>query len=145
MRKLEDLLADLNQSAMEIPLANKAALTFVGQAIENQVKDMIGTKQSFWADLKPSTIDRKRRAGWGRGGDPASPLWATGEYQRSVEWRLTGSNAVRISSDLDFVQYLEYGSSRMPPRPVFLPATKIVLRNFLGTNRLNQFYFRELR
>src|SRR6185437_13332492 len=135
MRKLEDLLADLQREAAMIPTNNQSALMLAGQMIENKVKDMIGTKQIFWQDLSQSTIDRKRRKGWGRGGDPASPLWETGEYDRSIEYKLVGNNTVRVTSDLDYVQYLEEGTSKMPPRPVFKPAAKIVLKNFLGTNR----------
>jgi hypothetical protein len=105
---------------------------------------MIGTKQLFWADLQQSTIERKKRSNWGKGGDPSSPLWATGEYHDSIQFRISGHNKVRIFSELDFVQYLEVGTAKMSPRPVFKPAAKLVLKDFYNQNKLTNFYLRSL-
>lgn len=122
-----------------------AALSVIGFEVKEQVQDMIGTKQIFWKDLMPDTIDRKRRSGGGKGGDPSSPLWDTGDFQKSVEYQLVGKKKVQIFSEADSARYTEYGTANMPPRPVFKPAARIVLKRFLQANRLQKFYLRGLR
>lgn len=145
MRKLSDLISDIRSEIREIPLTNKVVLNLLGEAVQEQVQSMIGTKQIFWQDLKPSTIDRKSRSGGGKGGDPSTPLYDTGEFQRSIEYKVMNKNTVRISSDSKSAEYTEYGTAQMPPRPVFKPAAMIVLEKFLGGNQISKFYLTSLR
>jgi len=145
MRKLSDLIRDLKQEQRRIPMQNAAALTVLGFEIQEKVVEMIGTKQSFWADLKPATIEWKTRKHLGKDNDPSSPLYGTGDFARSIEYKLIGKNKVRIFSDDPTAQYHEFGTSTQPPRPVFLLAAKLVLRDFLGKGKLQNFYLKSLR
>ena len=145
MRPLADLIADFRAAARSVPADTLATLVELGEAVEHQAKDMIGTHQPIWAPLQPETVDKKRRKGWGRDGDPSSPLYATGEFQRSVKSEITGPFSVLIYSDDPAAQYHEYGTAHQPPRPVFLPAAKVVLRRFWVGNQISKLYLRQLR
>lgn len=145
MRKLSDLISDIKRERNSIPMQNAAALTVMGFEVQQQVKEMIGTKQIFWKDLAPDTIERKRRSGGGKNGDPASVLWDDGTFHDSIEYTLVGKKKVQIFSEADSAIYTEYGTAHMPPRPVFKPAALIVLKRFLQGNRLQKFYLHSLR
>ena len=75
-----------------------------------------------WAPLAQSTIRQKTRKGF-----PATPLVRTGRYQRATE-SLKGlrvrRNVLELDSPIPYAQYLEYGTRRMPARPVFSLVTK---------------------
>jgi hypothetical protein len=145
MIKFADFVKKFQNEVNMIPVHNEAVLTVLGFEVSEKVKSMIGTKQVFWADLKESTIERKKRKGWGKDGDASSPLWETGEYHDSIQYQLSGKNKVQVFSTLDFVKYLEMGTATMDPRPVFKPAAKLVLKSFLGSNKIQSFYFKGLR
>jgi len=145
MRSLSDLITDIKTEIRTTPLSTAAALTVLGAEITEKVENLIGTHQLFWKDLASSTVDTKRKKGWGKYGDPSSPLYATGEFEKSVSYRLVGKNAVMIFSEAESAQYTEYGTSKMPPRPVFKPAAMIVLRQWIAKSRLQGFYLRSLR
>jgi hypothetical protein len=145
MRKLSDLASDIRNEIREIPVTNKLVLNMLGMEVQQQVQSMIGTKQIFWQDLKQSTIDRKSRSGGGKGGDPSTPLYDTGEFQRSIEYKVMNKNMVRISSDSKSAEYTEFGTRFSPPRPVFKPAAMIILKKFLGNNMISKFYLQSLR
>ena len=145
MRKLSDLITDIENEIKNIPVINAAVLNVIGFEVQQKVQEMIGTRQIFWKDLADSTVATKRRKGWGKAGDPGSPLYATGDFERSVEYKVVGKNKVRIFSDAESAQYTELGTSKMPPRPVFKPAAKLVLKSFLTKNTIQAFYLRSLR
>jgi hypothetical protein len=145
MRKLSDLVSDIRNEIREIPLTNKAVLNLLGVAVQEQVQSMIGTKQIFWQDLKPSTIKRKQSHNGGRNGDASTPLYDMGDFYRSIEYKVVNKNTVRIFSDDKAAEYHEYGTSSQAPRPVFKPAAMIVLKKFLGGNMISKFYLLSLR
>lgn len=144
MRKLSDLVADIKNEIREIPVTNKFVLNMLGLEVQQQVQSMIGTKQIFWQDLKQSTIERKSRSGGGKGGDPSTPLYDTGEFQRSIEYRVM-SKSVRIFSEDKSAIYHEFGTQFQPPRAVFKPAAMIILKKILGSNQISKFYLTTLR
>jgi HK97 gp10 family phage protein len=95
--------------------------------IEKTAKDEIGFYQSAigpfaaWADLADSTEASKSLAGY-----PANaPLEATGEMRDSITHKTSGLETVIGSADQKMV-YHEFGTLKMPARPVMGPA---VLRN----------------
>lgn len=145
MRTLSDLITDIKEEIRQVPMQNAAVLTILGAEITEKVENMIGTHQAFWKDLASSTVDTKRRKGQGKFGDPSSPLYATGEFEKSVQYKLIGKNRVMIFSEADSAQYTELGTSKMPPRPVFKPAALIVLREWYAKKRLQGFYLKSLR
>lgn len=144
MRTLSDLIADIKIEIQQTPVHNQSVLAVLGFEIAEKAKSMIGTHQIFWKDLKPSTIDQKSKKGQGKGGDPSSPLYATGDFERSVEYRVL-KNKVRIFSKDPTAVFHEYGTAKQPPRPVFKPAAMLVLKEFMTKNMMSGFYLKKLR
>ena len=104
-------------------------LTEIGEAIADDARKSVGIYQQpvgqypGWAPLKPSTLLTKISKGHGKGGDPNTPLYATGKFQRDISYRVNKSKqTVTIGTKKDYIIYTELGTSKMPPRPVFGPA-----------------------
>lgn len=133
-----------------------AALHQIGAAVRALVMAHLGHYQPnvgaypAWAPLAPATIERKTRLGHGLGGNPDTPLYATGRFHDEVEYVVdarggapglqfmnNARTAVHIGTNLDYVRFLEYGTQNMPPRPVFGPAALMVVPHFLP--QLHQF------
>ncbi|OQS42337.1 hypothetical protein [Chromobacterium haemolyticum] len=91
--------------------------------IEETAKAEIGTYQSAvgpfpaWDPLADSTEQQKAQKGY-----PAdSPLLASGDMRDSIEHVVRGHEAVIGAKDKKMV-YHEFGTNKIPPRPVFGPA-----------------------
>lgn len=104
-------------------------LDMLGNAVKAEVEKEIGEYQSsispFSAteQLADATLERKTRANLGKNGNADSPLWATGDFQASIQTaKDVSALTVEIGSNLDYVVYSELGTSKEPPRPVFGPA-----------------------
>jgi phage gpG-like protein len=95
--------------------------------VETTAKDEIGHYQSgigpfpAWADLADSTEEHKAKMGY----PSDAPLLASGDMQRSISHATHMLEAVIGSTDKKMV-YHEFGTPKMPARPVMGPA---VLRN----------------
>lgn len=99
------------------------ALDKCAERIENTAKEEIGHYQSAvgpypaWAQLAESTEEQKAKDGY-----PAnSPLLASGEMQKRIQREVVGLTAIIGSTDKKLV-YHEFGTIRIPPRPVMGPA-----------------------
>lgn len=95
----------------------------VAARIEKTAKSEIGHYQDQtgpfpgWPQLADSTEDRKAALGY-----PAdAPLYATGEMQASIGHEVHGLEAVIGSADEKLVWH-EFGTAKMPARPVLGPA-----------------------
>lgn len=104
-------------------------LGMMGQAVKKEIEKEIGEYQSgiggypATAPLADATIEIKTREGLGKGGDPDTPLWATGEFHDSIQIHKDMNElSVEIGSDVDHVVYSELGTSKEPPRPVMGPS-----------------------
>lgn len=113
-----------------LPLLKQIILESVGEIVANEAKDeVIGRVSPLpptgpfvgWEPLADSTIEQKTAMGWGKGGDARSILYATGEMMDSIEYRVVRNQAI-IGSDDPVLQYHEYGTYKMPPRPVLGPS-----------------------
>lgn len=93
------------------------ALEQAAQIIETEAKAMIGHYQDGWAPLAESTERQKAQKGY----PPNAPLLATGEMRDSIEHNVNGLTAF-IGTNDDKMKYHEFGTSKMPPRPVYLMA-----------------------
>lgn len=95
--------------------------------LANDVRQQIGRYQPpvgphpGWAPLSPAYEAKKVAAGF----KANAPLLRTGEMRDSVGYRVNGNEAVVGAKDEKAV-FHEFGTSEMPPRPMFGPA---VFRN----------------
>lgn len=107
-----------------------STLDTIGEGVKKECQKEIGEYQPgigpypATAPLSPVTLERKARKGHGKGGNPDTPLYATGEYQESIQYmKDTGKLSVEIGTNVPYVKFHEVGTSEMPPRPIFGPAT----------------------
>ena len=101
----------------------RRGLKRAAEAIERNAKDEIGFYQDAvgpfpaWAQLAESTEASKAAKGY-----PAdAPLLATGEMQGSIQHEIGDWEAIIGSTDPKMI-FHEFGTSRMPARPVMGPA-----------------------
>ena len=128
---LGDLANHLNTTAMKSYRAQLAVVSGeLGKAVETGVKEAIGSYNSGWAQLTPATLDRKTKSGLGMGGNPDTPLYASGEFFESTAHKVEGLTTIVGSTKPEAV-YTELGTSDQPPRPVFGPVALQVVPRFL--------------
>jgi hypothetical protein len=117
----------LRHLATEMPVVTAFIAELIGQHVEKRAKDSIGHYQtaageySAWAPLKPATEARKAVMGY-----PANaPLLASGAMRDSISHvvarRMLGAT-VTVGSPDQLLVYHEFGTRKMPPRPVLGPA-----------------------
>jgi len=93
------------------------------QAIETTAKEEIGTYQDAagpfpaWAPLAESTVADRIAKGF----TPDDPLLRTGDLRDSIIHEVEGLEATIGSTD-EKMEYMEFGTIKMPPRPVMGPA-----------------------
>jgi hypothetical protein len=95
----------LSSGAREI---EESAVTVAAKFLLERAKAAIGTYEFGWVPLAPATIA-------GKGAD--TPLLETGQMRDSGFYEVHGPNAIIGFTDEKIV-YHEYGTSRIPPRPV---------------------------
>jgi phage gpG-like protein len=83
--------------------------------LQDEAVRVLGTYDYGWPLLKPETIARKAT------GD--SPLLETGELRDSIE-RDVQHDVAYVGSNNNKALFHEFGTSRIPPRPVFAGAAK---------------------
>jgi HK97 gp10 family phage protein len=109
------------------------ALQRIGEATQDVARAMPGVEHSFWPPLAESTIEDKVRKGF----PVPSPLRRTGEMAESYKYELRpGELAVAVGSEEKTALFHEFGTSRMPPRPVLSRAMMEILpfaRRMLGS------------
>lgn len=109
-------------------------LAEVAKQIEQTAKDEIGFYQPAvgpfpaWADLAESTEQDKARNGYPLN----APLERTGAMRDSIQSESEGFEAI-VGSKEETLAYHEFGTVKMPPRPVLGPA---VVLNELKIKRI---------
>lgn len=109
--------------SVAVVVAEQRALEKVAQLVENTAKDEIGHYQEAagpfpaWDDLADSTEAEKARLGY----PVDAPLLRTGDLRDSIQHEVSGADAV-IGSKSDVMEWQEFGTSRIPARPVIGPA-----------------------
>lgn len=102
--------------------------------IEKSAKEEIGHYQPDvgpfpeWAQLAESTEAQKAAHGYPTG----APLLRTGALQKSIQHEVHPLEAIIGSTD-EVMTYHEFGTSKMPPRPVMGPA---LFKNIAEVQRL---------
>ena len=113
----------LGRLASISPAVTERATDAAAEAIEQTAKDEIGAYQAgisgqpAWPQLAPSTLEEKIRQGYATP-QHHNPLLRTGELRESISHRTSGNEA-EIGSSSQVALYHEFGTSRMPPRPIF--------------------------
>lgn len=108
-----------------IHAAANAALERVAVKIEKTAKEEFGTYQpavgpfDAWPELAESTKDERERLGF----TPDDPLLRSGDLRDTIKHR-TANLETEIGSDSDVMVYQEFGTERIPPRPVLGPAAE---------------------
>jgi phage gpG-like protein len=105
-------------------MQNHPGLELCAQLVEQTAKEEIGQYQAeigpfpAWAELAESTLEQKERLGYS---PPDNPLWREGELEKSISHEVENDEAT-IGSDSEIMIYHEFGTSKMPMRPVLGPA-----------------------
>jgi HK97 gp10 family phage protein len=141
--ELESLLLEANRSrvarefesleafALHIVMVEAAwrtrrreALNEAAKIIKEDAREQIGEYQPAagnypaWEQLAESTEDEKARVG----APPDAPLYRFGDLQKSFRSTLVGHNEVIVGSTDPNMDWHEFGTDKMPPRPVLGPA-----------------------
>ncbi len=121
---LEAFAAHMIALTVAMKLANRQALKDAAALIKKDASAQIGHYQDAvgaypeWAPLAESTEEQKARLG-----APAdAPLERFGDLKKSFASTLEGEDSVIVGSTDPVMDYHEFGTSKMPPRPVIGPA-----------------------
>lgn len=125
-----------SQAIRDYKINMRKSLKEVGEVVSAEARKSVGVYQSgigpfpAWAGLADSTIERKSRSGLGMGGNPNTPLYATGRFKQSIAYKAE-NQSVTIGTNVPYIVHTEVGTSKMPPRPVFGPAALRALPRLL--------------
>jgi HK97 gp10 family phage protein len=104
-------------------VALQSGLKACAKVIERTAKSEFGVYQKSvehfpaWEELADSTKEDRVRQGFSEN----EPLLRTGKLRDSISHEVSGLEAV-IGSDSDVMVYQEFGTEKIPPRPVLGPA-----------------------
>lgn len=127
---LEKLGLHLVASVAAWKLARRAALKDACEMIKVDARKQIGVYQQAvgdypeWAPLAESTIEQKESAGFDpkAGMDDDAPLFREGDLLKSFRSTIVSENEAIVGSTDLVMTYHEFGTNKMPPRPVLGPA-----------------------
>lgn len=117
-RSLADLAGHIERIAAEADA--QKGLEKAAKLLEVKAKDAVGEyhdavgKAPAWAELADATKADRVAKGFAED----EPLLRTGELRDSIGHQVEGSEAW-IGSDSELAEYHEFGTSHMPPRPIF--------------------------
>lgn len=120
---IPSFLVHLASAAVAVKQAEHSSLKKAALLIQNEAKREIGHYQSAvgpfpeWAPLAESTEAQKASKGYRAN----APLEATGEMRDNITHQISSLDAV-IGSPDERAVFHEFGTSKMPPRPIFGPA-----------------------
>jgi len=116
----------LKSMARKEVIALRAGLTTCAKLIKKTAKEEIGHLQpavgpfAAWAELADYTKKEKEKLGY-KFNDEYNPLLREGTMRDSYQYEVNGFEAI-IGSKMDIAAWHEFGTSRMPERPVLGPA-----------------------
>lgn len=92
------------------------ALKEAGEIVKDEAQHMIGVLQPNWKPLTDETESHKKAMGYYLN----APLLAIGEMRDSIKYNVVKSEmTVYVGTDNKKMRYHEFGTNRIPPRPVF--------------------------
>lgn len=122
-KSIGDFIVHLATLEAAVVIELHHGLEKVARGVERSAKDEIGFYQPAvgpfpaWAELAESTEAEKARLGY----PTEAPLLRTGDMRDNISHEVRGLEAV-IGSPDERAVYHEFGTSKMPPRPIFGPA-----------------------
>jgi phage gpG-like protein len=146
---LAEFARDLAMDAAAVNIQNEVVLTLIGSETADAVRQLIrdggAGQHGFgiqWPALKQTTIDWKAQHSGGYLGNAASILYDSGDFYNDVSFEVN-ARSVMIGTNQEYIQYTEYGTSHMEPRPVFPTALLNTLPMILS--QLGSFYLLRLQ
>jgi HK97 gp10 family phage protein len=124
LESCEALAVHLVASVAAWKLARRHALNEAAKLIKVDARKQIGEYQPAvgeypeWAELAESTEDEKARVG----APPDAPLLRFGDLKKSFRSTIVNDDEVIVGSTDPVMEFHEFGTSKMPPRPVLGPA-----------------------
>ena len=118
---LAGFAAALRTAAGAMHAAERHGLEVGAKLIEHEAKSLIGTEYPAWPALADSTVREKAAKGQTGRVSATDPLLATGEMRATIGHQVENRTAL-IGTPDPVAVFHEYGTERMPARPVFQPA-----------------------
>jgi HK97 gp10 family phage protein len=124
LESLDALAVHLVAAELAWRQRKRMALNAAAKLVKEDAREQIGEYQPQagnypeWAELAESTEEEKTRLG----APPDAPLLRFGDLQKSFRSTLNGDDEVVIGSTDPVLEYHEFGTVKMPPRPVLGPA-----------------------
>lgn len=116
MISFEEFAESMQVAAARVPAEIEAVVERVAVSATIKAKSYIGVQQPEWMPLAESTMNEKARLGYG-GPPDFNPLLREGNMRDSYEPLILGFTG-GVVSDSKTAGYQEFGTSRIPPRPV---------------------------
>jgi HK97 gp10 family phage protein len=118
MFSLLGFIAEIPAIERDFHAAGPKILERAAQIVQKKAKATIGKNNDNWAPLAQSTIVDKQRKGF----KTPAPLLRTGELRDSIEYTVVSEHEAWVGTDLEYAKFLEFGTSRMPPRSFLVSA-----------------------
>jgi HK97 gp10 family phage protein len=118
MFSLLGFIAELPAIERDFHAAGPKILERAAQMVQKKAKSTIGKNNENWAPLALGTIADKQRKGF----KTPAPLLRTGELRDSIEYTIVSDHEACVGTDLEYAKFLEFGTSRMPPRSFLVSA-----------------------
>lgn len=109
-----DLLPEL---ARQVKASVQQELEQIAPQILETVQNKIGAYQEGWEPLADATQKEREEHGY----SPDNPLLRTGNLRNSYSTHVNENQIIIGSFDPD-AEYMEIGTTSIPPRPILLPA-----------------------
>ncbi len=117
MGSFNELGRIFTRMAIELPRAQHESLEKATEIVQETAKTAIGTYQFKWPPLAPSTQADRTRQGYAAD----EPLLRRGDFKDSIERTVKGEEGFVGTND-PRGRWFEFGTKKMPPRPVLMPA-----------------------
>lgn len=114
MISLGEWAAQLKAAAAACRPELEATLLVEMVRMGQEAAEMPGKEQGHWPPLAAATLYEKARLGY----EIPAPLLRTGVLKGSIRGEVSGLEGAIGSTDVKAV-YHEFGTSRMPPRPIY--------------------------